>query len=419
MTSSPFELNSLNGENGFIINGIDIDDNSGVSVSSAGDVNGDGFGDLIIGARYADPNGDDSGESYVVFGRSSGFSSTFDLSSLNGSNGFTINGIDDGDLSGISVSSAGDVNDDGFDDLIIGAEGASPNSNTGAGKSYVVFGWTGFPATFELSSLGGSARTGFFLNGIDVGDLSGRSVSSAGDVNGDGADDFIIGARLADPNGRDDAGQSYVVFGRRRISAFSGGFSSRLELSSLNGSNGFLLNGINAGDYSGRSVSSAGDVNGDGVDDLIIGADGADPRGNGSGESYVVYGTTRFSSTFELSSLDGGNGFTINGLGAGDRSGYSVSGAGDVNGDGVDDLIIGAYRADPNGDESGESYVVFGSSSGLSTTFELSSLNGSNGFILRGIDESDQSGRSISGAGDINGDGVDDLIIGARAADPN
>ena len=108
-------------------------------------------------------------------------------------------------------------------------------------------------------------------------------------------------------------------------------------------------------------MSGAGDINGDGIDDLIIGADQADPNGDFSGESYVVFGSTAgFSSSLELSSLNGANGFVINGIDGRDFSGGSVSGAGDINGDGVDDLIIGASGADPNGDYSGESYVVFG-----------------------------------------------------------
>jgi hypothetical protein len=192
------------------------------------------------------------------------------------------------------------------------------------------------------------------------------------------------------------------------------------ELSSLNGSNGFVLNGIDGGDSSGTSVSGAGDVNGDGIDDLIIGAVYADPNGSYSGESYVVFGSSSgFSSALELSSLNGSNGFVLNGIDADDYSGNSVSGAGDVNGDGIDDLIIGASTADPNVDDEGESYVVFGSSTGFGASIELSSLNGSNGFVLNGIDANDLSGNSVSGAGDVNGDGIDDLIIGAYRADPN
>ena len=139
-------------------------------------------------------------------------------------------------------------------------------------------------------------------------------------------------------------------------------FSSTLNLSSLNGINGFRIDGLAAYDISGRSVSSAGDINGDGIDDLIIGADGADPNGNFSGSSYVVFGSGgEFSSTLNLSSLNGSNGFRIDGAATFDRSGFSVSSAGDINGDGIDDLIIGANGADPNGNYSGSSYVVFGS----------------------------------------------------------
>jgi Ca2+-binding RTX toxin-like protein len=219
-----------------------------------------------------------------VFGSNSGFGAGLDLSTLNGSNGFAINGIAVGDQSGNSVSSAGDVNGDGFDDLIIGALGASPNGIRNAGQSYVVFGSnSGFGAGLDLSTLNGS--NGFAINGIAANDYSGWSVSSAGDVNGDGFDDLIIGARGADPNGIDFAGQSYVVFGS------NSGFGAGLDLSTLNGSNGFAINGIAANDRSGSSVSSAGDVNGDGFDDLIIGAKYADPNGISiAGQSYVVFG---------------------------------------------------------------------------------------------------------------------------------
>ena len=178
-----------------------------------------------------------------------------------------------------------------------------------------------------------------------------------------------------------------MVFGN------STGFSPTLDLSTLNGTNGFILNGIAAYDFSGVSVSSAGDVNGDGIDDLIIGAFRADPNGSESGQSYVVFGnSTGFSPTLDLSTLNGTNGFILNGIAAGDQSGISISSAGDVNGDGIDDLIIGAIFADPNGYSSGQSYVVFGNSTGFSPTLDLSTLNGTNGFILNGIAASDNSG---------------------------
>src|SRR4028119_2192832 len=179
------------------------------------------------------------------------FEPTFNLSDLDGSNGFAINGIAAYDESGRSVSSAGDVNGDGFDDLIIGAFLADPNGISYAGQSYVVFGSnSGFGADLNLSTLDGS--NGFAINGIAANDLSGRSVSSAGDVNGDGFDDLIIGAFGADPNGISQAGQSYVVFGS------NSDFGASFNLSELNGSNGFAINGIAAGDVSGGAGSSAG-----------------------------------------------------------------------------------------------------------------------------------------------------------------
>jgi VCBS repeat-containing protein len=376
-TSQPPALNlaDLDGNNGFVINGIDPQDFAGVSVSGAGDVNGDGLNDLIIGASGADPNGNEAaGESYVVFGRDTGFAASLNLANLNGNNGFVINSIDEADFAGTSVSGVGDVNGDGLDDLIIGASGADPNGNRNAGESYVVFGQdAGFAASLNLANLDGN--NGFVINGIDVADFAGI-VSSAGDVNGDGLDDLIIGTPEA---GVDRAGESYVVFGQ------DAGFAASLNLADLDGNNGFVINGIDAADFSGRAVSGAGDVNGDGLDDLIIGASGADPNGNeAAGESYVVFGRdTGFAASLNLADLDGNNGFVINGIDTNDRSGVSVSGAGDVNGDGLDDLIIGAEAASPNDrSAAGESYVVFGQDTGFAASLNLANLDGNNGFVM-------------------------------------
>ena len=409
-----FDLSSLNGKNGFIINGINKGDNLGLSVSSAGDVNGDGIADIIV----ATPGANNIGQSYVIFGSKYEFPTVINSTWLDGNNGFVINCINynNGNGYGIvsAVSSAGDVNDDGIADLVIAAKYASPNGNFGTGQSYVVFGdRTGFSPSFNLSALNGI--NGFTINGLNA-SMLGSSISGAGDVNDDGIDDIIIGAYWAAPNGNIEAGQSYVIFGDRA------GFSPLFNLSTLNGINGFAINGINIEDNLGSSVSSAGDVNGDGITDIIVGASGASPNGSFSaGQSYVVFGDkSGFGSLFNLSALNGKNGFAINGINQIDDSGFSLSGAGDVNDDGIADIIISAYMASPNEIQgAGQSYVIFGDKAGFGALFNLSSINGVNGFAINGINIYDFSGYSVSSAGDVNGDGIADIIIGANGASPD
>ena len=380
------DLSSLDGTTGFKLSGEAAIDRSGFSVASAGDVNGDGFADVIVGAYRADPNGSYSGASYVVFGKASGFAANLDLSTLDGTNGFRLSGAAAYDDSGRSVASAGDVNGDGFADLIVGATGADPNGSY-SGASYVVFGKaSGFAANLDLSTLDGT--NGFKLSGEAAYDDSGclgglgrrrqRRRLRRPDRRRHGAD----------PNGC-YSGASYVVFGKAT------GFAANLDLSTLNGTNGFKLSGEAAYDYSGFSVASAGDVNGDGFADLIVGAYGADPNGGYSGASYVVFGKAAgFAANLDLSTLNG-----TQRLQAQRRRRRRLQ------------RLLGGLgrrrqrrrlrrpdRRRPRGrsarrHDSGASYVVFGKASGFAANLDLSTLDGTNGFKLSGVAACDYSGR--------------------------
>ena len=243
---------------------------------------------------------------------------------------------------------------------------------------------------------------GFAITGESINDYNGWSVSAAGDVNGDGLADLLVGAPTIMSS--NSVGRSYVVFGKTS--------STEIHLSQVAaGTGGFAIIGETADDRSGYSVSAAGDVNGDGLSDLFVGAPYNDLDGTNAGRSYVVFGKTS-STAINLSQVvNGTGGFVIIGQTAGDRSGYSVSAAGDVNGDGLSDLIVGAPYKNVNGINTGRSYVVFGKTS--STTINLSQVaNGTGGFSITGETGYETSGGSVSAAGDVNGDGLSDLIVG-------
>jgi Ca2+-binding RTX toxin-like protein len=374
--AASIDLGTLDGTNGFQLAGVSAGDLSGCSVSLAGDVNGDGFDDIIIGARYADPNGiSNAGQTYVVFGHAGPFPATFNLADLDGTNGFSINGDFDSDFSGAAVSVAGDINGDGFSDIIIGAPNAYRNGQIAHGGSYVVFGsGAGFGADVDLGALDGS--DGFFLEFTDYFGEQGLAVSTAGDINGDGFDDLMVSGRTA----------SFLLFGK------AGGFDATVDLAALDGSDGFRMQG-------NLSLATAGDVNADGFADFIVGSQGDE-------KSYLVFGASSgFAPTLDLTNLGSeGSRFL--------SAGYAVSSAGDVNGDGFDDLLVGSPHSPIDGKyDAGFAYVIFGGRS-LPATIRPSDLDGDNGFVIKGIHAFDRIGISLTSA-DLNADGFSDIVIGS------
>ncbi|PZD73392.1 Leukotoxin [Acaryochloris thomasi RCC1774] len=395
---SATDLTVLDGTNGFSLRSSYGPN----AISSAGDVNGDGFDDLIISeATYTYESGGLG--TYIVFGSDQGFSPRLGIEDLDGTNGFVISRISNAGADSVSADGIGDFNGDGIDDIVTGDSGSG--NGYVLGSSTVVFGTTsGFDPRIDPIALDGS-------NGFQITNLISPTVGAAGDINGDGFADIVVGDTRRD-NYDSQIGKTYVIFGGRRD------FNASLDTSELDGTNGFVLEGVVRGDQAGGAVSGTGDINGDGVDDLLISATGTRFFGNiNTGQSYIVFGNANgFDATVSLADLDGTNGFTLAAINT--NAGTSVSGAGDINGDGLNDFIVGDTD-DYDSEDSGRAYVVFGQTEGFSPILNLTELNGFNGFILNGVAANDDAGSAISTAGDINNDGIDDLIVGAPNADPN
>ncbi len=324
-----------------IFNGLGSNNYFGYSVASAGDVNGDGYDDIIAGAYGYNSN---TGRAYLYYG------------------GLIMNTVADKVFTGEapdnrfghSVSTAGDVNGDGYDDIIIGAYAYSLST----GRAYVYYGGVNMDNTADV-----------IMTGSVTEDRLGISVRSAGDVNGDGYSDVIIGADRSFSSWR---GGAFIYYGGQQ----------------MNNTADVILTGEADYNLFGQSVSSAGDLNGDGYSDVIVGAYG---YSSNTGRAYVYFGGASMNNSADL---------TITGETTDSYYGFSVASAGDVNGDGFSDAIVGASGYASN---FGKAYIYYGGNS-MNTVADVT---------MDGEASLNYFGGLVSSAGDVNGDGFSDVIIGA------
>jgi hypothetical protein len=396
LSDSTFLLSSLNGTTGVKILGVSVNDYTAWSLSSAGDVNGDGKSDFLIGVRGAN---NFVGAAYLIYGGGVWLNTpTFSLANINGVNGVKFLGFTTYNQVGVALSLVGDVNGDGRPDFLIGS---CYFAGAAGGGGYLIYGgpWLNMP-TFSLANLNGINGVKFI--GVATADEAGVALSPAGDLNGDGKADFLIAAQNADTT----IGAVYLVYSGPWLNAPTFSFSS------LNGINGVKLTGISAGDTTGCAISFAGDVNGDGKPDFLISACTAY---SSSGVIYLVYGGPWLNvPVFPLANLNGTTGVRFLGALPGDSAAIPNS-AGDFNGDGIPDILIGAPGANGN---NGIAYLIFGSPQLNIPVFPLANLNSATGIKFLGV-AGDLAGSPVSPAGDINGDGADDIFIGAYRLDGN
>jgi LPXTG-motif cell wall-anchored protein len=352
------------------------------SLSPIGDINGDGVEDFAIGAQNY-PSGGVQGRVYIFFGGAvAGSLLAIDADVI-------ITGEASSNF-GESIAPAGDVNGDGFDDLIVGASYYTSGGIGYRGRAYIFYG----SATFGTVGTIAASAADVIMEGEAAYNILGSLVSSAGDVNGDGFDDVIVGAKWY--TAFSFAGRAYVFYGSANMGA-----ANPINASSSN----IVITSEAAGDNLGAEASGVGDVNGDGFDDLAVGSPRNGAGGVDTGRAYIIFGSTTLATQIPIAAASAD--VIITGEVAGDYFGIAGTDPIDVNSDGINDLVIGAVFSDLNGVHSGRVYIFYGSPS-------LTDRNASTAdIVIYGESASDRLGNYVSALGDVNNDGRDDILISA------
>ncbi len=418
---------------------------TGLAVARGGDLNGDGRADFVIGAPYSDSNGADSGKVYVVFGHAGldelapGALNLADLAACLVPTlcGIVFEGAAADDLAGAAVSFGGDLNNDAKDDLLIGAPGASPGGRVGAGKVYVIHGPLAATGTPIDLATAGSTTPGLVLHGEEPGDEAGAALSGwfdTGAGGSDGLDDLLIGApgaAVLDPwdSPIPDAGIVYAVRGGP-LNLAGEAAAGVIELSRTpTDVSGYIFLGTLQNARLGDSLTGAVDTDADGQLDIYIGGTDAVWFISGGGPKTISGSSGAGQNTgvdIQRRELEPGD--AIVDLGAvvytpgldGSPGRLAVGPGGDVNADGVEDVVIGAAGADsPGKTDAGKAYIVYGNPVRGPSVVLLSDVGvGEPGLVVEGRDPADGLGQSVGGGFDLNADGIDDALAGAPFADP-
>jgi hypothetical protein len=359
-----------------------FEDNFGHAVA-AGDVNKDGIPDLIVGAWGADTSGADAGAVYIFLGKAN----TPRTRAAKDAD-VTLKGAAAIDYFGFSVAAGCDLNGDGIGDVVVGA----PLNDGGARDAGAVY-------VFHGGEKGPSPTPGVTIRGAAEGDQFGYTVRCAGDLNGDGIDDLVVGTPLEDLNipgdlSGPDTGAVYVFYGSKE------GLRAKTAKDA-----GHTIKGVGAGDWFGNAVAAAGDVNKDGIGDLLVGAyrnaPGNPETYRNAGSAYLFYGSKTGLGAERAGKPDS----HLKGVARWNNFAIAVSGAGDVNGDGYADVIVGADDVGTPGKiKHGAAYIFHGSRAGFGTLIDT---------LINGDSAGDHLGTSVAGAGDVDKDGFADVIVGA------